>query len=116
MSLQTSNIYGKISISDNAVAAVASNAASECYGVDELVSRRLSDSLSEMFNRNTVGKGIKVTTIENLIFLDVYVTLKYGVNVEAVKKSLESAVRYSVETFTGMRVKRVNVNVVGIKV
>lgn len=116
MSLLTSNIYGKISISDDAIAVVASVAAGECYGVSELVSRRLSDSLSELFNRVTIGKGIKVNTMENLIFLDVFVTLSFGVNVEAVKKSIESVVRYSVESFSGMRVRRVNVNVVGVKV
>lgn len=116
MSLQTSNIYGKISISDDAIAVVASLAAGDCYGVSELVSRKLSDSLSEMFNRVTIGRGIRVNTIENLIFLDVYVTLKFGVNVEAVKKSIESAVKYSVETFSGMRVRNVNVSIVGVRV
>ncbi|MDR3217043.1 MAG: Asp23/Gls24 family envelope stress response protein [Clostridiaceae bacterium] len=116
MSLVTSNIFGKISISDEAVAIAASQAASECYGVAELVSRRLSDSFTELLNRKAPGKGVKVHTIENLIYIDVYVTLILGVNVEAVKSSIESTVRYSVGTFTGMRVQRVGVNVVGIKV
>ncbi|MDR2634880.1 MAG: Asp23/Gls24 family envelope stress response protein [Clostridiales bacterium] len=116
MSLITSNIFGKISISDDAVAIVASQAAGECYGVAELVSRRLSDSFTELFNKKSFGKGVNVITIENIIYLEIYVTLIYGVNVEAVKKSVESAVRYGVETFTGMRVKKVDVNVVGIKV
>ncbi|MDD4839497.1 MAG: Asp23/Gls24 family envelope stress response protein [Clostridia bacterium] len=116
MSLRTSNKYGKISISDEAVAMVCSYAASECYGVVELVSRRLTDNLSALLNKSTYGKGIKIATIDNKIFIEVFVILKLGVNVEAVKDSLANTVTYACETFTGMRVKRVNINVVGIRV
>ena len=49
MSLTTSNKLGKISISDEAVAAVASQAASECYGVVEMVSRRFSDNIGSLW-------------------------------------------------------------------
>ena len=44
MPVTTSNIYGKISISDEAIAKVAAHAALECYGVVEMVSRKLSAS------------------------------------------------------------------------
>ncbi len=116
MSLTTQNKYGKISISDDAVAAVASQAASECYGVVEMVSRRFSDNLAHIWSKNVLGKGVKVATVDNLMYVEVFVILKVGVNIEAVKKSLADTVRFALETFTGMRVKRVQVNVVGIRV
>ncbi len=115
MSLTTSNKFGKISISDEAVQVVASHAASECYGVVDLVSRRFSDNIGRLFNKNSNGKGVTVQTVDNLIYVEVFVILKVGVNIEAVKKSLADAVKFSVETFTGMRVRRVHVNVVGIR-
>ena len=37
MSVNTSNAYGKITISDIAIARVASQAAMECYGLVETV-------------------------------------------------------------------------------
>ena len=46
MSVKTSNAYGNISISDMAIAKVASHAAMECYGIVGTVSRRFTDSLS----------------------------------------------------------------------
>ena len=95
---------------------VCSHVASECYGVVELVSRRLTDNLSAIFNKQAYGKGIQVATVDNKIFIEIFVILKLGVNVEAVKESLAKMVKYACETFTGMRVKRVNVNVVGIRV
>ena len=49
MSVNTSNAYGKISISDETIAKVAAHACLECYGIVEMVSRKLSDSLSHVF-------------------------------------------------------------------
>ncbi len=115
MALHTSNIYGNISIADDAVAMVVSKVARECYGIAELVSRRLSDSVLMIFNREPIAKGVKLLTEDNRIFIDLYVLVVSGVNVDAVVQSLKSSVIYHVEMFTGMRVKTVNVHVVGMK-
>ena len=116
MSLTPPNKFGKISISDEAVAAVASQAASECYGVVKMVSRRFSDNIGHLWGKHRLGRGVKVATVDNLIYIEVFVILKVGVNIEAVKKSIADCVRFNLEVFTGMRVKHVNVNVVGIRV
>lgn len=116
MSLTTFNKYGKISISEEVVAIIASKATSECYGVVELVSRRFSDNFSRLFSNNQNGKGVKVVTDNNYIYVDIYVVLKIGVKVEAIKQSIAEVVKYNLEKYTGMRVKHITVNVVGIKV
>lgn len=115
MALRTTNIYGNITIADEAVAMVVSKVARECYGIAELVSRRLSDNVLALFNKESAGKGVKLVTIDNRIYLDVYVLLADGVNADAVVTSLKSAITYHVELFTGMRVKSVNVHVLGMK-
>ena len=111
MSVNTSNAYGKISISDLAIAKVASHTAMEGYGIVEMVSRRFTDSLAELLKKDVGGRGIKVTTSGNRIYIDVYVVIKYGVSINAVAESL----KYKVEKFTGMIVDTVNVNVIGVK-
>lgn len=116
MAVKTSNYYGKLIITDNAIAMTAHQAASECYGVMQLVSRTLTDSLCELFKRPSVGKGVKVTTIDNKINLELFVELKAGVNLSAVSDSLQETVKYCVETYTGMRVTNVTVHVVGVRV
>lgn len=115
MSVNTSNAYGRISISDLAIAKVACQTAMESYGIVELVSRRFTDSLSELFKKDAGGKGVKVTTSGNRIYIDVYVVMKYGVSINAVAESLKEAIKYKVERFTGMIVDTVNVNVIGVK-
>jgi len=111
MAVKTSNKFGKITVSDEAVAMCAFHAASECYGVAELVSRGLR-SITSLFGKNKYAKGIRVTTVGSRILIDVFVILKEGVQVDAVVESLRSVVTYSVESFTGMSVMGVNVNVV----
>ncbi len=116
MSVSTSNAYGKISISDLAIAKVAAQAAVESYGIVDTVSRRFSDTLAELLKKDAGGKGVKVATQGNRIFIDVYVLIKYGVSIEAVAESLKESIKYKVENFTGMIVDTVNVNVMGLKI
>ena len=112
----TSNVYGKIFISDDSIAVVAATAALDCYGVVDLVSKRLSDNVSELFKKQPLGKGVKVITNENRIMLDLYVVLKYGVSIQAVAETIKKAVKYKVEAFSGMIVDSVNVNITGVRV
>ncbi len=116
MAVHTSNNYGKISISDEAIANVAGYFALECYGVVDLVPRRLSDNLAELLKKRNYKKGVKVTTHDNKISLELSVILKYGVNINAVADSLKNTVKYNVEDFTGMIVESINVNIMGVKV
>ena len=115
MSVSTSNAYGKISISDLAIAKVASQAAVESYGIVDTVAHGFTDTLAELLKKDAGGKGVKITTQGNRIFIDVYVLIKYGVSIEAVAASLKEAIKYKVEKFTGMIVDTVNVNVIGLK-
>ena len=77
MPVTTSNIYGKISISDEAIAKVASHAALECYGIVEMVSRRFMDSVSQLLKRESGGKGVKVTTSGDRIYIDIFAAFRY---------------------------------------
>ena len=52
MSVSTSNAYGKISISDLAIAKVASRAAVESYGIVDTVAHRFADTLAELLGKD----------------------------------------------------------------
>lgn len=115
MAVKTSNAYGNISISDEAIAKITAHAALECYGIVELVSRRFIDSLFELIGKNKGAKGVKVTTNRDRIFIDIHVVIKFGVSISAVADSLKEAIKYNVEKFTGMVVDTINVNITGVK-
>ncbi len=115
MSVSTTNVYGKISISDDAIARVAAHAALDCYGIVELVTRGLKDTLTGLFMKGSGSRGIKVTTTGDKIYIDIYVIIKFGVSLSAVAETLKQTVKYNVEKFTGMVVDTVNVNILGVK-
>ena len=116
MAVKTANNYGKITISDEAIANVAGFFALDCYGVVDLVPKNLSDNFAELFKKGAYSKGVKVSTFENRIFLELNIIIKYGVSINAVADNLKKSVKYSVEDFTGMIVESINVNVIGVRV
>lgn len=116
MAVNTSNAYGKITISNESIAVVTGYIARECYGVIDLHSKKFSDTVSDSFKKKSLSKGVKILTINNRIYIDLFVILKYGVAINAVADSLKSSIKYGVESFTGMIVDSVNVNVVGVRV
>ena len=116
MSVKTSNAYGNITISNEAIAIVTGYIARDCYGVVDLVNQKLTDSFSSLFKKKTLSKGIKILTVNNRVYVDLYVVLKYGVSIGAVADSLKKSVKYGLEQFTGMIIDSVNVNVVGVRV
>ena len=116
LTVDTNNFYGNISISDDAIAVVAGYTALDCDGVVDLISTSFKDSISELLKKRSFGKGIKITSYENRIFIDVYCILKYGVSISAVAESMKKSIKYKVENFTGMIVDTVNVHVVGVRV
>ncbi len=116
MPVNTTNSYGKISITEEAIESVCSKVALDCYGVVDLVAKKFSDNLHELFKKKSSNKGVKVITVDNKIYIDLYVILKYGVSINAVAESLKSTIKYSIEKFTGMIVDSVNVNVLGVRV
>jgi len=116
MSVNTLNAYGRITILEDAIAQIAGLTALECYGVVDLVAKKLSDSVADLKNIKKLSKGVKVTTSGDRIYIDLYVIFKYGVSIEAVGEALRNSIKYSVENFTGMLVEKINVFVAGIKV
>ncbi len=116
MAVKTSNSYGDITISNQAIAVACGHIARDVYGVVDLVGKKLSDSFSTLLKKEPLTKGVKILTVNNRIYVDLYVVMKFGVAVNAVAESLKKAVKYGLEEFTGMLIHSVNVNVVGVRV
>ena len=115
MALYTSNLYGKILVIDEAIRTVAGTTALESYGVCGLSARGRDLTDARLFRRKNFRRAVEIITIENRIYIEINIILKYGVSVEAVSESVRSAIKYNVENFTGMIVECVNINVLGIK-
>lgn len=112
MSVNTTNAYGNIYITDDAIASVVAHTAQECYGVVSLADKKVSGLKWLSGNRSC---GVKILTLDNKIYIDLFVELKYGISINAVCESIKKTVKYKVESFTGMLVDSVNINVIRVR-
>ena len=117
MAAEMTTTLGKITIADDLIASIAGYAAVENYGIVGMNSKTASDSLVELFGKDNMRRGVKVTMVSpEVIDIDLYVTLEYGGSLPAVAQNAKSNVKYRVEEMTGLTVHAVNVHVENIRV
>ncbi len=108
--------YGTIHISLDVVATVAGGAATECYGVVGMASKkRLKDGFYELLKKENYSKGIIANDGETGLILDLYVILGYGIKVDEILVEVQKKVKYVVETTLDVTVEAVNVYVQGLR-
>ncbi len=116
MPAKINNEYGNIIIEDNVLATIAGLAAMECYGLVGMASKGASDGLSKLLLLENLTKGVKITTEEHGITIDLYIIVQYGTSIQTVAQNVIEKVKYAVEDATGMLVEKINVNIQGVRV
>jgi len=107
---------GKIIIDTDVIATYAGSVAVECFGIVGMAAISMKDGLVKLLKRDSLKHGINVTVVENEIELDFHVIVAYGVSISAVSDNLISNVEYKVKAFTGMKIKKINILVEGVRV
>ncbi len=115
MSVKTSNIYGKIIISDKTIERFISKVAMDSYGIVEFAPKNVIDVICGFFKFKSVVKGVRVRSNGDRVSINMSIIVKYGVSIKAVVEALKESIKYKVERFTGMIVDTINVNVMGVK-
>jgi uncharacterized alkaline shock family protein YloU len=112
----TTNL-GDIVISAEAIASLAGNAASECYGVVGMASKKFfQDGLAVLLKKENYSKGIVVQHTSEGLILDLYIIVCYGVNITNVCEELQEKVKYELGRTLDIEFKYINVYVQGVKV
>jgi uncharacterized alkaline shock family protein YloU len=106
---------GIISIEQDVFDKLAGYAASSCYGVVGMAARSKADGIIRLLKKEAMSRGIKVTIEEESLIIDLHIMVEYGVNIPAISKSIINRVTYFVENATGVKVKKVNVFIDGIR-
>ena len=108
---------GKIVISQDVIATYAGSVAVECFGIVGMAAVNMKDGLVKLLKRDYLTHGINVEVDdENKIIIDLHVIVAYGVSISTVSDNLISTVKYKVESFTGMQIKKINIYVEGVRV
>ena len=102
-----------IKISSDAVAMYVGIAISEIQGVYGM-SGTLAGITEAISGKKNYTKGVKVDVDEKTAKIDVNIIVEYGARIPDVAFEIQTKVKKSVETMTGLKVLEVNVNVQGV--
>lgn len=110
------NDLGTVYITEDVLAIIAGYSAIECAGIVAMASKRATDGIVELLGRENLRRGVTVTLNENVVTVNLYIIVEYGVSIAAVAKTAIETVKYRLESVAGVIVDKVNVTVEGIRV
>lgn len=116
MSVIQQKSLGKIDYSDEFLSNLAGLASMDCYGIVGMASQKAMDGIVELLKGENLNKGVKITTENDSVRIQLYVIVEYGVSISAVALNVIDTVKYKVESITGLSVDKVDVTVNGIRV
>ncbi|MBM7615839.1 Asp23/Gls24 family envelope stress response protein [Alkaliphilus hydrothermalis] len=110
------NDLGTITIDDHVLASIAGVSAMECYGLVGMAAKSTASGIVELLKREHSSKGVKVQTENDTITIDLFVIVEFGTRISVVANNIIDKVKYNIENLTGMKVKKVNITVQGVRV
>ena len=117
MNGQMETPLGKVTIDQDVIATYAGSVAVECFGIVGMAAVNMKDGLVKLLKRDYLTHGINVSIDEeNKITIDFHVIVSYGVSIGTVTDNLIDTVKYKVEEFTGMEIRKMNIYVEGVRV
>ena len=108
---------GNILIDPEVIAKYAGSTAVECFGIVGMAAVSVKDGLVKLLKGDSLTRGISVLVDENnKLEIDFHVIVSYGVSISTVADNLIQNVKYKVEEFTGLEIKKINIFVEGVRV
>ena len=108
---------GNVIIDSDVISTYAGSVAVECFGIVGMAAVNMKDGLVKLLKRDYLNHGITVSIdADNKITIDFHVIVSYGVSIGTVTDNLIETVKYKVEEFTGMELKKLNIYVEGVRV
>ncbi|MBQ3552874.1 MAG: Asp23/Gls24 family envelope stress response protein [Clostridia bacterium] len=109
----TENDGGRILFSADVISTIAGLAAGEVDGVTAM-SGNVVEGFTELFGKKNLTKGIKAEINDNSVNIAISVIVEYGYRINEVCANVQTNVKNSVETMTGLNVRAVNIYVQSI--
>jgi uncharacterized alkaline shock family protein YloU len=116
MEFKIKNDIGTIFISEEVMLRVVGYAALECYGIVAMSSKRAKDGIVEWLGRENLSRGVQIKAVDDMVDVDLYIVVEYGISVTAVCTAIKEVVKYKLESMTGIQVRNVNIIVEGIRI
>jgi uncharacterized alkaline shock family protein YloU len=109
-------ILGKVTISEAYLSKLIGHEVTSCFGVVGMVPRSGKQKIFNKFSKSEqVDTGIKVLGDAQNLEIEIHIVVTFGMNLNAIAKSITEKVKYVVFEAIGVDVKKVTVKVDGIK-
>ncbi len=105
--------FGTIEVALRVVEIIAGVAASEIDGVSKMYGS-LANSFGELLGRSDQRRGVKLTSQNDNLTIDIDVYIDYGVSVPKLAAKIQDRVKQQVTLMTDLNVSEVNIHVKGI--
>ena len=116
MECKVKNDYGTIYIAEDVMLKVVGYAALECYGIVAMSGKRATDGIVEWLGRENLSKSVQIRNVGDMLDVDLFIIVEYGISISEVCKTIVETVRYKLESMTGVKVRKVNISVEGIRI
>ena len=82
--------------------------------VSRFADASLTENIQAAFGRDMINPGIRVTSENDLITIQLDILVYFGVNIPQLCYDIQTKVKRNIEAETGLEIKAVNIKVVGI--
>ncbi len=103
---------GTLKVSESVIATIVRLATLEVNGVDSLSSSNAS--IKSFLSKTNQSGAIRIRLAGDVVEINVRVVVKYGHKVVTLAEQIQSNVKSSVQSMTGVAVARVNVQIAGV--
>jgi len=99
---------GKTSVSPDVMITIARLSALSVPGVSRMAP--VPGGVNRLFRRGA-GDGVRIETVDNAVFVDLFLALKQNVNIREVSRNIQQQVTRAMEEMVGMDVGYVNIHI-----
>ena len=109
-------IHGTVTLSNEYMTKLIGQAVTSCFGVVGMVPQGGKQKLLSLIKKdNALDTGVVVKGDFSSITVDLHIVVSYGMNINAIAKSIVNKVRFTITETTGIKVDKITVKVDGIK-
>lgn len=106
--------FGSVHIHQKAIADIVASAIQEMEGVS-LVPNSWQSQVLEVFGRKCYSGITVAIDKDNQVSLEIKIFVRYGVNIPAIGRQIQEAVRSAIEKIADVQLKDINVNIQGVE-
>lgn len=107
---QTQSTRGKTTVASEVLLTIARLTTLNVHGVSRLA-HVPNVGVNRLFKHAQIQEGVQIDIIDDLVYMDIYVTLRNDYNVRDVSRNIQNDVSRAITEMVGMQVGSVNIHI-----